>query len=89
MDAYGEEEIWKDTFEIPYLNPCDEAAIVQIAIVLVGVAIDLTADVTIPWTALITMVKTIDSICQLVEIHNEWVDCYKKMNQQSSGVTII
>lgn len=35
------------------------------------------------------MVKTIDSICQLVEIHNEWVDCYKKMNQQSSGVTII
>lgn len=82
VDAYGKEHIWKDTFQIASLNPCDKAAIEQVSLILVGVALDLFLDATNPWVIIFTSAKTIKSICDLVSIHNEWVECLQNLKKE-------
>ncbi len=82
VDAYGKEHIWQETFEIVSLNPCDKACIEKVALVLVGVAIDLAIDSTMPWATFITLANSAKAICDLITIYNEWVDCTKKLNPQ-------
>lgn len=77
VDAYGEEHIWQETLEIASLTPCAKAALIKVSLVLAIVALDLAVDSTIPWAAFLTMASTINNICQLITIRNEWVLCEK------------
>lgn len=78
VDAYGEEEVWKETFEIVSLHPCDKYAIQQVSLVLVTVALNISIDTVIPWGAILNAATTLDSICSLITIHNNWVACHKR-----------
>lgn len=77
VDAYGEEEIWKETFKVVSLSECDKNAIVRVSLVLATTALNLSINGVIHWSALLTAASTVDSICSLITIHNDWIRCKK------------
>lgn len=81
VDAYGEYETWNNTFEIASLTPCDKEALEQVVCVLAITAINLCIDGTMPWMAIMNAATTLESICELITIHNNWIRC-KKQNHE-------
>ena len=82
VDAYGEEQVWKETLEIASLTPCDEAMIIRVSAVLLSVGIDMALTTAMPLASLRTLVNSISAICEMITIHNDWVDCTKKYKKK-------
>ncbi|MDO4335747.1 MAG: hypothetical protein Q4C37_07970 [Bacteroidales bacterium] len=83
VDAYGEYETWNNTLQIASLTPCDQAALEQVVLVLAITTINLCIDSTMPWMAIINAASTIESICRLITIRNNWIRC-KRLNHEIS-----
>lgn len=75
VDTYGEEEIWKETFKVVSLSECDKNTIIKVSLVLATTALNLSINGVIPWSAILTAASTMESICSLITIHNDWVRC--------------
>ncbi|MDE6194461.1 MAG: hypothetical protein K2M83_10830 [Muribaculaceae bacterium] len=82
VDASGEEQVWKETLEIASHTPCDEAMIIRVSVVLLSVGIDMALTTAMPLASHRTLVNSISAICEMITIHNDWVDCNKKYKKK-------
>lgn len=82
VDAYGEEQIWQETLEVSSLTPCDETMIIRVTAVLVSVGINMAITTVMPLASFRTVVTSITAICEMITIHNEWIDCNKKYKKK-------